>query len=156
MMITARTAIGIAVGSVIIGLATASMILDLTRGPLEITEEVDVGMSTTYQINGDAGANHTVTVTGDRFRMGLQYPDDQDDVSQTEYKESHTVEWSQELAGRTYIIIQNVGADVLVVDGVFSVATDPIFLAYHVVVITSGVVIIGFSMGFSLRKPRGF
>lgn len=155
-MITARTAIGIAVGSIIIGLATASMILDLTRGPLEITEEVDVGMSTTYQINGDAGASHTITVTGDRFQMGLQYPDEQDDAPQTEHQDSHTVEWSQEQAGRTYIIIQNIGSDVLVVDGVFLVTTDPIFLAYHVVVITSGVVIIGFSLGFSLRKPRGF
>ena len=155
-MITARTAIGIAVGSIIIGLATASMILDLTRGPLEITEEVDVGMSTTYQINGNVGANHTVTVTGDRFQMGLKYPDEQGDVPQTEYQDSHTVQWSQELAGHTYIIIQNVGSDLLVVDGVFSVANDPIFLAYHVVVITSGVVIIGFSLGFSVRKPRGF
>lgn len=155
-MVTVRTAIGIAVGSIIIGLATASMILDLTRGPLEITEGVDVGMSTTYQINGDVGSNHTITVTGDRFQMELRYPDEQPDTPRTEHQDSHTVEWTQTLAGRTHIIIQNVGSDTLTVDGVFSVATDPIFLAYHVVVITSGVVIIGFSLVFSLRKPRGF
>lgn len=155
-MITVRTAIGIAVGAIIIGLATASMIVDLTRGPLEITEEVDVGMSTTYQINGETGANHTIAVTGDRFQMEFRYPANQSDVSQTEHKDMHTVEWVQDQAGRTIIVIKNVGADSLMVDGVFSVAADPIFLAYHLIVITSGVVIIGFSMGFSLRKPRGF
>jgi len=33
---------------------------------------------------------------------------------------------------------------------------DPIQITYHIMVIIGGVVILGFSAGFSVRKPKGF
>ena len=154
-MMTGRTIIGIIVGGIIIGLATASLIIDLTGGPLEITETFGTGESTSYQIRGDVGALHNITVTAERFVLeldsfgGLYIPS-------TEYTETHTVEWMQEAEGRTTIQLQNTGPGDMVVDGVFEVPLDNIQFAYHLVVITAGVVIIGFSLGFSLHKPRGF
>ena len=44
----------------------------------------------------------------------------------------------------------------LTVDYVLEVLTDPIQITYHIIVIIGGVVILGFSAGFSIRKPKGF
>ena len=56
----------------------------------------------------------------------------------------------------TRIKIQNTGSTELNVLATLNVTSDPILFTYHLIVITSGVVIIGFSMGFTLRKPKGF
>jgi len=36
------------------------------------------------------------------------------------------------------------------------VSQDPLFLTYHILVIIAGIVVIGFSAAFTVRKPRGF
>lgn len=157
VMLTRRTVIGIVAGAAIIGLATASMIIDLTGGPLEITETYGPGESTSYQISGDAGAAHTIRVTGERFEMELTAPGEGGAaVPNTEFAGEHTIEWTQEEAGRTHIVVRNTGGNDVVVYGTLDITLDPIRFAYHLVVITSGVVIIGFSLAFSLKKPRGF
>jgi len=38
----------------------------------------------------------------------------------------------------------------------YEVLTDPIQITYHIVVIIGGIIILGFSAGFSIRKPKGF
>ena len=38
----------------------------------------------------------------------------------------------------------------------WEVLNDPIQITYHIMVIIGGVVILGFSAGFSIRKPKGF
>lgn len=155
-MITSRTVIGIVAGAAIIGLGVASLVAELAGEPLQITETFEVGEVTSYQITGDAGAVHAITVTAERFEMELASPGDGLVIPRTEFAGQHHQEWSHQEAGRTTIRLQNTGGTEMVVEGSFSVSTDPIFFAYHIVVITSGVVIIGFSLVFSLRKPRGF
>ena len=44
----------------------------------------------------------------------------------------------------------------LTITGTLIRSTDPIMITYDLMVITAGMVIIGFSMGFTLRKPKGF
>ena len=156
-MLTARTVIGLVAGAAIIGLASASMVLDLTRGSLDITETFRPGESTSYQITGDEGATHRITVTAERFEVELSSPgEDGTVIPRTEFADEFSTEWTHQEDGRTFIAIQNRGGDEMVVSGSFETSGDPFFFAYHIVVITSGVVIIGFSMAFSLRKPRGF
>ena len=156
-MLTSRTVIGIVAGAVIIGLGSASMVLDLTRGPLEVTETFGPGEATSYQISGDAGAAHSILVTAERFELELTGPGEGGPtVPRTEFAGEFAIEWTHQETGRTLISLQNTGGDQMVVDGVFEISGDPIVFAYHIVVITSGVVIIGFSLAFSLRKPRGF
>ena len=58
--------------------------------------------------------------------------------------------------GETRIKIQNTGDSELKITGVLIRTSDPIWFTYDLMVITSGMVIIGFSMGFTLRKPKGF
>ena len=154
-MMTSRTIIGIAVGAAIIGIASTSMVIDLTRESLDITESYGPGEGTAYQISGDVGATHHITVTAERFEIQMTGPQDVI-VPPTEFAGEFSREWTHQEAGRTIISVQNRGGDEMVITGIFETAVDPIFIAYHTVVITSGVVIIGFSMAFSLRKPRGF
>jgi hypothetical protein len=66
------------------------------------------------------------------------------------------LDWTHLKNGVTVINLQNTGSSELKVDATLQVTVDPILFTYHIVVITSGMVIIGFSMGFTLRKPKGF
>ena len=38
----------------------------------------------------------------------------------------------------------------------FELERDPLFFTYSILVIVAGIVVIGFSAGFSARKPKGF
>ena len=156
-MLTSRTVIGIVVGAAIIGIASASMVLDLTRGPLAIEETFNQGESTTYRINGDAGASHSIQVTAERFELELNAPgEDGQSIPRSEFVQEFAIGWTHQESGDTRIFIQNTGGDQMRVSGLFEVSGDPIFFIYHIMVITTGVVIIGFSLTFSIRKPRGF
>jgi hypothetical protein len=42
------------------------------------------------------------------------------------------------------------------VTGKLIAVTNPIIFTTHLIVITSGILIIGISAAFSVRKPRGF
>lgn len=155
-MLTGRTVIGIIAGAAIIALASASMVLDLTREALEVNETFDPGESTSFMISGDANSNHSLLVTAERFEFEMAAPGGGDSIPRGEFVGELSIDWVHEETGNTRISIQNTGSSQMVVSGAFDVPLDPILFAYHIIVITSGVVIIGFSLAFSLRKPRGF
>ena len=50
----------------------------------------------------------------------------------------------------------NTGDSDVIVQGTLQVLTDPIQFTYHIIVIIGGIVILGFSAGFTIRKPKGF
>jgi hypothetical protein len=52
--------------------------------------------------------------------------------------------------------LKNTGDSQLKVVGTVNVILDPIQITYHIVVVTAGIIIIGFSAVFSVRKPKGF
>jgi len=58
--------------------------------------------------------------------------------------------------GESRIEIQNTGNSDLHVEATLQVTTDLILITYDIMVAITGVIIIGFSLGFSVRKPRGF
>jgi len=96
-------------------------------------------------------------ITGDAFDLkfkspstGLQIP------NMTSYKNELTLDWVHVADGETIIHIQNTGNSELEITGVLIRSPDPIWFTYDLMVIISGMVIIGFSMGFTLRKPKGF
>ena len=77
-------------------------------------------------------------------------------VPPTTYRESETFEWTHEEGGESIVHVRNKGQSAMLVAGAAQVSTDPIFFTYHVLVMISGVVIMGFSAAFSVRRPRGF
>ncbi len=156
-MLAKRTIIGLIVGIAIIAIGGYSLILHI--GTITINENyvVEVGGSTIYTI---PAPNHTpqhMEITGNAFDLkfkspstGLQIP------NMTSYKNELTLDWVHVADGETIIHIQNTGNSELEITGVLIRSSDPSWFTYDLMVIISGMVIIGFSMGFTLRKPKGF
>ena len=155
-MISKRTIIGLIVGSAIIAIAGASLIIHI--GTITINENyvVEVGDSALYTIPAPIHTPQSMTITGDTFDLKLQSPGDGLQIPLTSYKKELPLDWTHLEDGESIIQIQNTGNTELSITGVLIRSSDPIWFTYDLMVIISGMVIIGFSMGFTLRKPKGF
>jgi hypothetical protein len=151
-----RTIIGFIVGSLIIGIGVYSLITGFGFQTVEVNETFGVGESTSYQIKANNGASQNMKIIGDSFDLEMNSPGDGLQIPNTSYKKELSLEWVHLEDGITFIEIQNTGSTDFQVTATLNVTTDPILFTYHLVVITAGVIIIGFSMGFTLRKPKGF
>ena len=155
-MLSKRTIIGLIIGSAIIGIGIYSLISDIGLQEVNVDETFGVGESTSYQIRANNGATQSMTVTGEKFDLKLSSPGDGLQIPNTSHANEVTLDWVHLEDGVTMINIQNTGSSDLQITATLNVTVDPILFTYHLVVITSGIVIIGFSMGFTLRKPKGF
>ena len=166
-MLSKRTIIGLVIGSAIIAIGGYSLILHM--GTITINENyvIAVGDSTSYTI---PAPNHTpqhMEITGDAFDLkltspstGLQIPSSNSEKTMESFKdrieEPLILDWVHLEDGETRIQIQNTGNSELIITGKLIRSSDPIWFTFDLMVITSGLVIIGFSMCFTLRKPKGF
>ena len=155
-MFTKRTIIGIIIGTIIIGIAVAALVTSFGLQTLDIEETIEIGKSLPYTITAPASTPQLMTITGDRFDVTLSSPSDGLQIPLTSYTNQTTIEWMHVADGVTEIKVQNTGNTDLSVKALVKISTDPILFAYHFIVITAGVIIIGFSLGFSVRKPKGF
>ena len=156
-MLSKRTIIGLVVGTAIIAIGGYSLLTHI--GPLTIYEDytVAIGDSMSYTI---PAPNHTpqhMVILGDAFDLKLESPSTGLQIpNMTSYQNELTLDWVHLADGDTRIFIQNTGNSELSITGELIRTSDPIWFTYDLMVITSGMVIIGFSMGFTLRKPKGF
>lgn len=155
-MLSKRTIIGLVVGSIIIAIGAVSLVTHI--GTITVNENyvVDVGDSTFYTIPAPAGTSQSMKIVGDSFDLKLESPGDGLQIPVTSYKQELDLNWVHNEEGESKIKIQNTGSSELDITGVLIRSSDPIWFTYDLMVITSGMVIIGFSMGFTLRKPKGF
>ena len=166
-MLSKRTIIGLVVGSIIIGIGGYSLITHI--GTITIHEDyiVGTGDSTLYTIPAPASTPQKMQVKGDSFDLkltspglGLQIPPFNSEKSVESFKdridEPLKIDWVHLEDGATIIQIQNTGNTELEITGTLIRSSDPIWFTFDLMVIISGMVIIGFSMGFTLRKPKGF
>lgn len=159
-MLSKRTIIGLVVGSIIIGIGGYSLITHI--GTITIYENyiVDVGDSTVYTIPAPAHTPQNMKIVGDSFDLELSSPENEDfsglQIPHSSYKDELTLDWVHLVDGSTIIKIQNTGNTELEITGTLIRSSDPIWFTFDLMVIISGMVIIGFSMGFTLRKPKGF
>ncbi|CAE6493182.1 hypothetical protein [Candidatus Nitrosotenuis uzonensis] len=154
-MLTKRTIIGIGVGSVITAIGLYALILSIGIQTINVDETVDVAKSVTYQFTAPKSSHQNFKVTGERFHIKLQTP--ADGIQKDEdFKNEITFDWYVLQEGINRIEIKNTGSTELRITGQFSKNTDPLLFTYHIMVITAGIVIIGFSAAFSVRKPKGF
>ena len=132
--------------------------IDSFANPNEIQDTNETfGMGAVDKIRFDAPENsfQTVTVTGEAFDLKIITPDDSNNVDQS-IKGKATFSWTNPTQGENIIQIQNTGNSEFNVSGTFELKRDPLFFTYSILVIVAGIVIIGFSAGFSVRKPKGF
>jgi len=156
-MLNKFTIIGIIIGSTISILGVASMI-NSANTPNEIQEDSAIfGVGDIDKINFIAPKNsyQLLTVTGDSFDVKITTPDSSNDVDES-FKGKANFSWTSINSGETIIIIQNTGDSKFTEDYKFELERDPLFFTYSILVIIAGIVIIGFSAGFSAKKPKGF
>jgi len=155
-MLSKRTIIGLIAGIAIITIGSASLITHI--GTLTIHENyvVEVGDSIFYTIPAPNHTPQNMTISGDTFDLKLESPADGLQIPLTSHKGEVTLQWVHVEDGETKIDIQNTGDKELSITGVLVRSSDPIWFTYDVMVMITGIVIIGFSMGFTMRKPKGF
>ena len=156
-MLNKYTIIGLIVGCVISGLGVASMVDSLVN-PIEIRQTNDtfgVGDSDKIRFNAPANSFQTLTITGDTFDVKILTVDEKNNIDNS-YSDEVIFSWTNTVSGENVIRIQNTGKSEFNISGTFELARDPLFFTYHILVIISGIVVIGFSAAFSVRKPRGF
>ena len=156
-MFSKFTIIGLIIGGIISLLGAASMV-DSFANPNEIqdtNETFGVGDADKIRFNAPENSFQTITVTGEAFDLKIITPDDSNNVDQN-IKGKATFSWTNLTPGEIIIQIQNTGNSEFNVSGTFELQRDPLFFTYSILVIVAGIVIIGFSAGFSVRKPKGF
>ena len=156
-MLNKYTIIGLIVGCVISGLGVASMIDSLVN-PIEIRQTNDTfgtGDSDKIRFNAPANSFQTLTITGDTFDVKILTADEKNNIDDS-YKDEATFSWTNTVSGENVIQIQNTGKSEFNISGTFELSRNPLFLTYHILVIIAGIVVIGFSAAFTVRKPRGF
>ena len=156
-MLNKFTIIGIIIGTAISLLGVASMVTSL-NSPNEIQEDTATfGVGDLDKINFNAPENslQSLTVTGASFDIKITTPDSSNDVNAS-FKDKASFSWTSNTAGQVIITIQNTGDSEFTENYKFELARDPLFFTYSILVIIAGVVIIGFSAGFSAKKPKGF
>lgn len=155
-MLSKRTVIGIVAGSVIIAIGFVSLITSFGIQTKNIDETVGLEKSTTYQFTAPIHSKQFLNITGNSFHLSLASPSGGLQIPEQDYKKEVSLEWVHLVDGVSRVQIQNTGDSELRISGTLQFLSDPILITYHIVVITAGVIIIGFSAGFSIRKPRGF
>ena len=156
-MLNKFTIIGLIIGSIISILGTASMI-DSLSNPNEIQEDsatFGVGDLDKINFNAPENSSQSLTVIGDSFDIKITTPNSSNDVDAS-FKDKASFSWTSINSGETIIMIQNTGDSEFTENYRFELEQDPLFFTYSILVIIAGVVIIGFSAGFSAKKPKGF
>ena len=156
-MLNKYTIIGLIAGGIISGLGVISMI-DFLVNPIDVMDFDDdfgVGESTTFAFQAPENSLQKIVITGGSFDVKVSTPDN---VAQFDdsFKNKADISWINTVSGENVIKIQNTGQSELNAKGVLEKSQDPLFLTYHILVIIAGIVVIGFSAAFTVRKPRGF
>ncbi len=155
-MYSKRTGIGIGVGAVIIAIGVIALVTSFGLQTIKVDDTYGIGEKTTYSLTAPNHATQYINITGNSFTIDLQSPTGGLQIPERDHKENVDIEWVHLKEGKSILKIRNTGDSELHVTGTLQALTDPMQIIFHVVVIISGIVILGFSSAFSMRKPSGF
>jgi hypothetical protein len=155
-MMDKRTVIGIVVGSIIIAIGLYALVSSFGIQNVSVKETFQIGESTTYQFDAPIHSKQSLNITGTSFDLSLRTPRGGIQIDEQSYKNELSLEWVHLVDGSSTLKLKNTGDSEVLVQGNLQVLTDPIQFTYHIIVIIGGIVILGFSAGFSIRKPKGF
>ena len=154
-MFTKKTVMGIGIGSFVIVLGSYFLITELSSNTHQVNDIVGVGQNDVFKFNAEKHFHEQLNVTGNSFHVKLKTPSNGLQVN-NDFKNEITFSWVSLENGEHFINITNTGDSVLHVVGKLNATTDQLRITEHLMVISSGVLIIGISAAFSIRKPRGF
>ena len=163
-MLSKRTIIGLIGGIAIITIGGASLIQHLgLHTDDDFYDVIEVGAVGLYRIPAPDHTLQIMNITGDAFDLkfespsnGLQIPSIDSEKTKESFKNELFLEWTHLEDGETKIQIQNTGNTELEITGVITTSYKPEIFTLDLMVMITGILVIGFSMGFTLRKPKGF
>jgi len=155
-MLTKVTIIGICIGIVILGIGIKS-IIDSPPWPhtKNIDEMIGVDKIATYQFTGPKSSQQNFKITGETFHVKLETPGDGIQKNEN-FKNEITFDWYVLQEGTNKIEVKNLGSQEIQFKGTFEQFPDQLYMLHSFMLITTGIVIVGFSGAFSIRKPKGF
>ena len=156
-MLNKYTIVGLIVGGIISGLGAISFV-DFLVNPIDVMnfdDDFGVGESTIFSFQAPENSLQKLMITGNSFDVKVSTPDNEIKFDGS-YKDKADISWVNTISGENVIKIQNIGNSELNAKGTLEKSRDPLFLTYHILVIIAGIVVIGFSAAFTVRKPRGF
>ena len=154
-MLTRKTISGIGVGSLAAVLGTYFLIVSLTGSAHNVSDVVEIGKSDVFEFDAEKHYHENINVTGNSFHVKLKTPADGLQVDK-DFENEISFDWYSLDNGKHFINITNTGSSTLHVVGKLQAVENPLVFTSHLMVISSGVLIIGLSAIFSIRKPRGF
>ena len=156
-MLTKITIIGICIGTVILGIGAAYIVFFNSPFPHTEARDAVIGIEklATYEFDAPKSSHQYFKVTGESFHIKLETPANgiQED---NDFTKEISFDWYVLQEGTNKILINNTGSSELNFHYEFVRYGDPILLAHNLILVVTGVIIIGFSAGFSIRKPKGF
>ena len=155
-MLSTRTIIGIVIGGAIIAIGSYALVTSFGLQTVNVDDTFQVGESTSYSFSSPEGSKHYLNITADSFEVFLRSPSGGLQIKDEQFKKELSIEWVHLVEGESRLQVRNTGDSELNISGYVTKLTEPILITYHILVIIAGLVIIGFSAGFSVRKPRGF
>lgn len=154
-MLTKKTAIGIGLGALAIVLGTFFLIQSLISNVNVVDDTVDIGKSDIFKFDAQKHFHEFINVTGSSFHVTIKTPADGLQVDQ-DFQNSTSFEWYSLADGKHFINVTNTGGSIVRVTGKLEAVQSPLIFMSHLIVISSGILIIGYSTAISIRKPRGF
>jgi hypothetical protein len=154
-MLTKRSAAGIGIGSVAIVLGIFFLLQSLISNVHDVNDTIDIGKSDVFQFDAQKHYHELLNITGSSFHVKLKTPKDGLQVD-NDFQKHVSFDWFSLEYGKHFINITNTGGTTLHVTGKLQAVTNPLIFTSHIIVISSGVLIIGISAAFSIRRPKGF
>ena len=154
-MLTKKSAAGIGIGSVAVVLGTFFLLQAIMSNVHDVNDIVDIGKSDVFEFDTQEHYYESLNVTGNSFHVKIKTTPNGFQVD-NDFEKTKSFEWSSLENGKHFINITNTGGSVLHVTGELQAVTNPLIFTSHLIVILSGVLIIGISAAFSIRKPKGF
>ena len=154
-MLSKYTIIGIGVGGFFTALGVYSIIFSLGVSAVTYDKTVMIGESKFFAFDAKEHFHEILNVTGSSFHVKLETPGNGLQVDE-DFKNEIIFDWYSLEEGEHRINVINTGNSDVHIFGEFEAINNPLVFPFHMLLIISGVIIIGVSAGFTIRKPRGF
>ncbi len=154
-MLTKKSAAGIGIGLIAVVLGSFFMLQTIMTNVHDVNDTVDVGKNDIFQFDAEKHYHEILNVTGNSFYIHMKTPSTGLQIDKGFEKEV-SLDWFSLDNGQHFINITNTGGSLLHVIGKLQAVTNPLVFTSHLLVISSGILIIGISAVFSIRKPKGF
>ena len=155
MLLSKYTIIGMIVGGTFIALGLYSLVYSFSNPVISYEKTVLLGESRFFSFDAKAHYHEILNVTGNSFHVKLQTPSTGLQVDE-DFKKEISFDWYSLVDGEHKINVTNTGDSEVKIIGKLQAVNSLLDFPFHMLLIISGIIIIGVSAGFTIRKPRGF